>query len=263
MIKELGNPIVYDKYGKPIRAKTHGQLKLIEAIDKYDILFVNGPAGCGKTFLSICKAIAYLRENKFEKLIVTRPAVESGENLGFLPGSLDEKIAPYMKPIFDSINKLVKSSSEIGSGNGNGNGNNGNGKKKTKKEKEKEPEEDFYKRIEIFPLAYMRGSTLDNAFVISDESQNMDKSQMQMFLTRIGANCKVVITGDASQSDLDRSRTKSGFKHAQDILKDIKQIGFITLTEDDIVRHKVIKQIIMCYQKDNYSQHVQSNKDPY
>jgi len=126
-----------------------------------------------------------------------------------------------------------------------------------------EPEEDLHKRIEIFPLAYMRGSTLDNAFIISDESQNMDKGQMQMFLTRIGINSKVIITGDASQSDLDRTRNRSGFKHAQDILKNVKEIGFITLTNDDIVRHKVVKEIIMCYQKDNYRQHVQSNKDPY
>jgi len=249
MIKQFGQPIIYDRNGTPIKAKTQGQYELINAINDYDILFVNGPAGTGKTFLSICKAINALKERRYDRLIITRPAVESGEALGFLPGSLDEKIAPFMKPIFDSINKLKPEK-------------NGNGRKKKKKVDDSEQTDfDWDKHIEICPLAYMRGITLDNSFIISDESQNMKISQMKMFLTRLGKDSKVVITGDSSQSDLNRN-LRSGFRHAQKILNDVKGIGFITLTENDIVRHRLIKDIIIRYEKDTFRSSVQSNRDP-
>jgi phosphate starvation-inducible protein PhoH and related proteins len=248
---KFGPAIIEDNQGKSIFPKTQGQFDLVEAIDKYDILFINGPSGTGKTYLAVCKAVAAMKDKKYDKLIITRPAVESGESLGHLPGSLDEKIAPFMKPIFDYINELkpkdttleqetkhVLPSSK---------------KKKVKEEIAKDPSgknDPWYKKVEILPIAYMRGVSFKNSFVISDESQNMSIAQMKMFLTRIGMNSKVIITGDASQSDLSR-RLRSGFRHAQEILQGVKEIGFITLGDDDIMRHKVIKEIIIRYEKDS------------
>lgn len=257
MNKFFGQPIIYDRNNKPISAKTNGQLELIKAIDKYDILFVNGPAGTGKTFLAICKAMVGIKDGTYDKMIVTRPAIESGEHLGFLPGSLDEKIRPFMKPIYDCIQDLQP---EEFSSNGNGNG------KKKKANGGKKDKTDWTKKIEVFPLAYMRGSTIKDSFVIADEAQNMKSSQMKMFLTRIGMGSKVILTGDASQTDLD-SRMESGFRHAQKILTGIKEIGFVTLTEEDIVRHGVIKKIIVRYERDafksgKYRGNVISNRDP-
>lgn len=248
---KFGPAIIEDNSGKSIFPKTQGQFDLVEAIDKYDILFINGPSGTGKTYLAVCKAVAAMKQNKYDKLIITRPAVESGESLGHLPGSLDEKIAPFMKPIFDYINELKPKANTLEQ------------EVKTvlptpKKKKAKfedvikDPSsktDPWYKRVEILPIAYMRGVSFKNSFVISDESQNMSILQMKMFLTRIGANSKVIITGDASQSDLNR-KLRSGFRHAQEILKGVKEIGFITLGEDDIMRHKVIKEIIIRYEKD-------------
>jgi phosphate starvation-inducible PhoH-like protein len=265
----FGQPIINDKDGKPIRAQTQGQYELIQAIDKYDILFVNGSSGTGKSFLAVCKAVEGMLARKYERIIITRPAVESGEDLGFLPGSLNDKIYPYMKPIFDCIEELKpEKTPHIGNGNGIVSIN-GNGKKKKKKKLKFElepitttPIPEIVKwedKIEISPLAYMRGLTLKNSFIICDEAQNMKISQMKMFLTRLGVNSKVVITGDSSQSDLDKNLS-SGFRHAQAILKGIDEIGFVTLTEKDIVRHKLIKDIILRYEKYPCADKVKYNK---
>jgi phosphate starvation-inducible PhoH-like protein len=253
--KPFGEPILYDAYGKPVHAKTQGQYELVQAIDKFDILFVNGPSGTGKTFLSICKAVQYIDDKKYKKLILTRPAVESGEELGALPGDIDDKITPYMKPLYQSLEKLKKKKpkpknlEEIA--------NNGNNKKKkaTKKTVVKRNAEDkyienFYKKVEISPLAYMRGLSFENTFILADECQNMTSEQMKMFLTRLGVGSKVILTGDASQSDLIRRNVRSGFAHAQKLLNGVKGIGFITLDENDIVRHRLVKDIILKYENE-------------
>jgi len=208
---KFGTAIIHDKNGKPIYAKTHGQHELAQAIDKHDILFVNGPAGTGKTFVSICKAVKAIDDKRYEKLILTRPAVESGEELGALPGDVNDKISPYMKPLYQSIEKLKQKrlpSPKI---------ENGNGKKKIKKKiikarpiaiDDTQYIDEWYKQIEVSPLAYMRGLTFENAFILMDEAQNVSASQMKLFLTRLGLHSKVIITGDITQSDLDR-RTRS------------------------------------------------------
>lgn len=253
--KPFGEPILFDANGKPVHAKTQGQFELIQAIDKYDILFVNGPAGTGKTFLSICKAVQYIDDNKYKKLILTRPAVESGEELGALPGDIDEKITPYMKPLYQSLEKLKKKKpiqkKEFEKGNGNGKKKKSTKKTLKRKNAEEEYIEDFYKKVEISPLAYMRGLTFENAFIIIDECQNVTTEQMKMFLTRLGIGSKVILTGDASQSDLIRRNVRSGFAHAQNLLEGVKGIGSITLNENDIVRHRLVKDIILKYEGEN------------
>lgn len=245
--KAFGELIIRDAKGRGIYAKTHGQLELVRTIDEYDITFVSGPAGCGKTFLALAKAVQYLQDGQFDKIIITRPAVESGESLGFLPGELGEKIAPYMKPLYSFLEQFLRPDKKaVNKGQHT----------KTRRKREKEDADPSEQKetvnwsscIEISPLAYMRGTTLNNAVVIMDEAQNVTRHQMKMFLTRMGENSKFIITGDETQSDLDlRGRDRSGFDDAIHRLSEIEDIGFIRLDERDIVRHKLIRQIIRAY----------------
>ena len=262
--KFFGSKIVDDAQGKAIYAKTHGQHELVKAIDDNDIIFVNGPAGTGKTFIAACKAVAGLDKGKYERIVLTRPAVESGEELGFLPGTMEEKIGPYMRPLYDSIERLRKKPKQKTRSADDGKAQRGQGsRKKTKLDSMPVEETDeWMKDIEIAPLAYMRGATHAKSFVILDEAQNVTPTQMKMFLTRMGEGSKVVITGDASQTDLN-NRVGSGFRHAQRLLSGIEGIGFITMTENDIVRHKLVKDIILKYEKeDSYKYKVMGNHEP-
>ena len=212
--------IIHGKNGNLIKAKTLNQRKMVESIEKNDIVFAIGPAGTGKTYTSVALAVKYLKEKKVKRIILIRPAIEVGENLGFLPGDLKEKLDPYMQPIYDALFDMIpftKLNDYIEDGT-----------------------------IQISPLAFMRGRTLDNAFVILDEGQNTTQHQMKMFLTRMGQSAKFIITGDLTQVDLPINK-KSGLLHAKKILKDIKNISFINLDEKDIIRHKLVKQIINAY----------------
>ena len=218
----LAAPILRNKLGQPIQPQTPGQLSIIESIQKYDVTFIDGPAGTGKTFLAVAMAVKALEDRQVDKLVLVRPAVEAGENLGFLPGDLQEKIAPYLMPIYDFLQELLP-------------------EKKLLEYNEK-------KQIEIVPLAYMRGRTLKRSFVILDEAQNTTGHQMKMFLTRLGFNSKFVITGDASQTDLSRNQV-SGFSHALRVLHNIKAISKITLGAEDVMRHGLVREIITAYEK--------------
>jgi len=212
--------IIHGKNGNLIKAKTLNQRKMVDSIEKNDIVFAIGPAGTGKTYTSVALAVKYLKEKKVKRIILIRPAIEVGENLGFLPGDLKEKLDPYMQPIYDALFDMIpftKLNDYIEDGT-----------------------------IQISPLAFMRGRTLDNAFVILDEGQNTTQHQMKMFLTRMGQSAKFIITGDLTQVDLPINK-KSGLLHAKKILKDIKNISFINLDEKDIIRHKLVKQIINAY----------------
>lgn len=214
--------IVYTKNGKPIRPKTIGQKKYINQIRKNEMVFGIGPAGTGKTYLACAMAAKAYKNNDVQKIILTRPAVESGESLGFLPGALEEKVDPYLRPLYDALFDIF-------------------GKENTKRLKEKEI-------IEVVPLAYMRGRTLDNSFIILDEAQNTTKEQMKMFLTRMGMGSKVVVTGDITQIDLPNRKT-SGLSVAIKVLKNIEGIEFSYLDDVDVVRHKLVKEIIKAYGK--------------
>ncbi|MGM0500999.1 MAG: PhoH family protein [Bacillota bacterium] len=208
--------------GKKIRPKTIGQKIYLDALRNNDIVFCIGPAGTGKTYLAVVMAVNALMSNQVKRIILTRPAIEAGENLGFLPGDLQEKVDPYLRPLYDSLYDVL-------------------GNKKVDELLEKEI-------IEIAPLAYMRGRTLKNSFVILDEAQNTTKEQMKMFLTRLGPNSKAVITGDITQVDLPH-RGHSGLAQAEDILNNIEGINFTYLTNKDVVRHKLVKDIIDAYEK--------------
>ncbi len=215
--------IVYGTKGTPIKAKTVNQQKLVELVKDNDLVFAVGPAGTGKTYISVALAVKALKNKQVRKLIITRPAVEAGENLGFLPGDLKEKIDPYLRPIYDALNDMI-------------------------------PHEKFgfymeREIIEIAPLAYMRGRTLNNAFILLDEAQNTTPMQMKMFLTRMGPESKMIVTGDITQVDLP-SRQNSGLKEAIRILKDIKGIGMMELNEKDVVRHRLVKDILEAYGKE-------------
>ena len=212
--------ILHGVKGKIIKTKTPNQLKLLNSINKNDVIFAIGPAGTGKTYTSIAMAVNALKEKKVNKIILTRPAVEAGENLGFLPGDLKEKLDPYMQPLYDALKDMIPS-------------------EKLKKFIEKEI-------IQIAPLAFMRGRTLDNAFVILDEAQNTSHSQMKMFLTRMGANTKFIITGDPGQIDLPK-KIVSGLKEALTILDSTNGIDIIYLDEKDVLRNKIVKKIINAY----------------
>ncbi len=208
--------------GRKIKAKTYGQKVYVNAIRKKDIVFGIGPAGTGKTFLAVAMAASAFRNKEVSRIILTRPAVEAGEKLGFLPGDLQNKVNPYLRPLYDALYEIMGVEAF-----------------------HKNVEKGF---IEVAPLAYMRGRTLDDSFIILDEAQNTTPEQMKMFLTRIGIGSKAVITGDITQIDLPGDK-KSGLKDVIRILKDIDDIGFVYLTERDVVRHELVQQIIKAYEK--------------
>lgn len=216
--------ILYGTKGSPIKAKTVNQQKLVKAIREHDLVFALGPAGTGKTFISVAMAVKALKNKQVKKIIITRPAVEAGENLGFLPGDLKEKIDPYLRPIYDALNDMIPF-------------------EKLKFYMEREI-------IEIAPLAYMRGRTLNNAFILLDEAQNTTPMQMKMFLTRMGPDSKMIVTGDTSQIDLP-SNQRSGLKEAVRILVEVSSIGFVELNERDVVRHRLVREIIEAYGRAN------------
>lgn len=215
--------ICFTTRGKPIKAKTLGQKKYINSIKEKDVVFAIGPAGTGKTYLAVAMAITAYKNKEVQKIILARPAVEAGENLGFLPGDLQEKVDPYLRPLYDGLFEIL-------------------GKEAANRLKEKEI-------IEVVPLAYMRGRTLDEAFIILDEAQNTTQEQMKMFLTRMGFGSKVVVTGDVTQVDLPKGK-KSGLVEASKILKNVKGVEFCKLDDMDVVRHEMVKRIIKAY--DNY-----------
>lgn len=208
--------------GKVVACKTAGQSRYIEAIKKNEVVFAIGPAGTGKTFLAVAMAVNSFRERSVDRIILTRPAVEAGEKLGFLPGDLQMKVDPYMRPLYDALHDLMGADQYL-----------------------KNQERGV---IEVSPLAYMRGRTLDNAFIILDEAQNTTPEQMKMFLTRIGFNSKVIVTGDITQIDLPAGKT-SGLCDARRVLKNIDGIKFIELTCDDVVRNGIVQSIILAYDK--------------
>lgn len=212
--------LLHGTNGKPIKTHTTNQQKMVDLTRQNDMLFAVGPAGTGKTYTAIALAVKALKEKRVRRIILTRPAVEAGENLGFLPGDLKEKLDPYMQPLYDALRDMIpveKLTSFI----------------------EKEI-------IQIAPLAFMRGRTLDNAYVILDEAQNISHAQMKMFLTRMGKNAKFIITGDPGQIDLPR-QTVSGLREALVVLKDIKGIGMVHLDDKDVIRHKLVKKVINAY----------------
>lgn len=216
--------LIRDAKGRPVRVKNMGQKRYVEAIDKSDVIFGIGPAGTGKTFLAVVCAIAAFKKGEVSRIILTRPAVEAGESLGFLPGDLKEKVDPYLRPIYDSLYAIL-------------------GTNTTDRLMERGV-------IEVAPLAYMRGRTLDDAFVILDEAQNTTDAQMKMFLTRLGFNSKMVVNGDMTQVDLP-GRQHSGLIDARRILKNIDQIKFINFSAQDVVRHPVVAKIITAYEKED------------
>lgn len=214
--------IVHGIGGKLIRAKTENLKKLVKAVENNDMVFAIGPAGTGKTYTSVALAVKALKDKQVKRIVLTRPAVEAGESLGFLPGDLKDKLDPYLQPLYDALRDMIsheKLASYIEKG-----------------------------VVQIAPLAFMRGRTLDGAFVILDEAQNTTHLQMKMFLTRMGANAKFIITGDPGQIDLPKHQ-KSGLKEAVHLLKRVKGIGFVQLTEIDVVRHKLVRKILEAYHK--------------
>lgn len=215
--------ILHSQNGRVIKARTMNQRKIVEAIKNNDMLFAIGPAGSGKTYTSVALAVKFLKEKKIKKIILTRPAVESGENLGYLPGDLKQKLDPYMQPLYDALFDMLPT----------------------------EKLNDYIDNgiIQIAPLAFMRGRTLENAFVILDEGQNTTVQQMKMFLTRMGVRSKFIINGDVTQIDLPK-KLQSGLIHAQKNLIKIKNISFIKLDNNDIIRHKLITEIIKAYKNE-------------
>ena len=208
--------------GRTIRPKTANQKRYVDAIDDHTITFGIGPAGTGKTYLAMAMAVAALQAKKVNKIVLTRPAVEAGESLGFLPGTLSEKIDPYLRPLFDALHDMIDIDSI--------------------------PRLMQSGIIEVAPLAYMRGRTLNDAFIILDEAQNTTPEQMKMFLTRLGFGSKMVVTGDVTQIDLPNGQN-SGLKIVRDILKEIDDIAFLELTAEDVVRHRLIGEIVKAYDK--------------
>jgi phosphate starvation-inducible PhoH-like protein len=214
--------LVYGRHGKLVKAQTPNQKKMVESMAENDMIFAIGPAGTGKTYTAVALAIRALKNREVKRIILTRPAVEAGESLGFLPGDMKDKLDPYLQPLYDALRDMLPT-------------------QKLLSYLEDET-------IEIAPLAYMRGRTLGNAFAILDEAQNASESQLKMFLTRMGKNAKFIITGDVTQIDLPRNKN-SGLLQAQYLLKDIKGIDFIYLNEKDIVRHKLVTKIVNAYQR--------------
>lgn len=221
--KNPNEVLVFGPNGKSVRARTANQKKLVLEAEKNDIVFAIGPAGTGKTYTAVAIAVRALKNKQVKKIILTRPAVEAGENLGFLPGDLKEKIDPYLRPLYDALDDMIPAD-KLG----------------------------YYmttRTIEIAPLAYMRGRTLDNAFIILDEAQNATDLQLKMFLTRIGANAKAIITGDLTQVDLPRNQ-RSGLSTAVRILNNIDGIAHIELDEEDVVRHRLVKHVLRAYNRE-------------
>ncbi|MFT4753449.1 MAG: phosphate starvation-inducible PhoH-like protein [Salibacteraceae bacterium] len=216
--------LVYGTGGTLIKPKTKNQQELVSAVDKTDMTFAVGPAGTGKSYISVALAVRALKAKQVKRIIMTRPAVEAGEKLGFLPGDLKEKLDPYLMPLYDALYDMMPA----------------------------EKLEDYIEKgtVQIAPLAFMRGRTLDNAFVILDEAQNTTVSQMKMFLTRMGANAKFIITGDATQIDLPKNQP-SGLKHALEVLHGVKGISFMEFDESDVIRHKLVKKIIKAYKEED------------
>lgn len=214
--------LVYNTQGRPIQARSENQKRLVELYNDNDMLFAIGPAGSGKTYLSIALAVAALKNKQARKIILSRPAVEAGEKLGFLPGDMKDKIDPYLQPLYDALEDMIPVM--------------------------KLQEMMEQKIIQIAPLAFMRGRTLNDAVVILDEAQNTTTQQIKMFLTRMGVNTKMIITGDISQIDLP-PHTRSGLVEALEVLKDVKGIGFAWMSKEDIVRHKLVTRIVEAYNK--------------
>lgn len=221
-LDETGDTIIHTHNGEAITAKKPGQRRIVKSSSENDIVFAIGPAGTGKTYTSVALAVQALKNRKVRKIILARPAVEAGENLGFLPGDLKEKIDPYLRPLYDALEDMI--------------------------DRDRLELHLAKNIIEIAPLAYMRGRTLNNAFVILDEAQNATNTQMKMFLTRIGFNSRAIITGDITQTDLPH-RQQSGLISIQKILQDIDGIDFVYLGEEDVVRHKLVRDIINAYEK--------------
>ncbi len=217
---EIDSPILYGVGGRIIKAKTFNQNRLVKSIKKNDMVFAIGPAGTGKTYTGVALAVNALKQKKVKRIVLTRPAVEAGENLGFLPGDLNEKLDPYMQPLYDALRDMIPN----------------------------ETLKNYIEKgiIQIAPLAFMRGRTLDNAFVILDEAQNTTHSQMKMFLTRMGKNAKFLLTGDPGQIDLPR-RMVSGLKEALLILNSTDGIGIVYLDDKDVIRHPLVKKVINAY----------------
>jgi len=212
--------IVHGRNGRAIKARTLNQRRLVEAVENNDIVFAVGPAGTGKTYTAVALAVRALKNRWVKKIILTRPAVEAGESLGFLPGDLKEKIDPYLRPLYDALDDMIPF----------------------------DKLEQFMSTriIEVAPLAFMRGRTLDHAFIILDEAQNSTVTQLKMFLTRLGPSAKCIVTGDLSQIDLPRSQ-RSGLRHSIDILSSLRGISTVYLTKEDVVRHRLVKEIIHAY----------------
>ena len=219
----LNNHVVLYTHKEPVYAKTRGQKEYLKAVKNNDIVFAIGPAGTGKTYQAVALGVSALKNNEVQRIVITRPVVEAGEHLGFLPGDMKDKVDPYLTPLYDALDAMLP-------------------KDKLKKYIES-------KQIEIAPLAYMRGRTLHNSFIILDEAQNSTHMQMKMFLTRIGVTSKAIITGDVTQIDLGNGHV-SGLIHASNILKKIKGITFVYFNEEDVVRHKLVKNIIKAYSKE-------------
>jgi phosphate starvation-inducible protein PhoH and related proteins len=221
----LQSTILISERGKPVRAKSLGQIRYVQAIRESPITFGIGPAGTGKTYLAMATAIAAFNAHEYERIILSRPAVEAGESLGFLPGDLREKVDPYLRPLYDALYDMVRL----------------------------ERAQRLIERgsIEVVPLAYMRGRTLNDAFIILDEAQNSTAAQMKMFLTRMGFSSKIVVTGDRTQVDLPRGRA-SGLLHASELLDGIDGIRMVELTEEDVVRHPLVRRIIRAYEREGW-----------
>ena len=220
--KDMLTTNILTSRGKSIRAKTFNQKKYVDAIDNNTIVFGIGPAGSGKTYLAVAKAVQALGEKKVNRIILTRPAVEAGEKLGFLPGTLSEKIDPYLRPLYDALQDMI--------------------------DPEKIPKLMTNGTIEVSPLAYMRGRTLNDSFIILDEAQNTSAEQMKMFLTRLGFGSKMVVTGDITQVDLPTG-TRSGLRMVRDVLNTLDDLAFINLTSQDVVRHKLVGKIVEAYDR--------------
>ena len=232
-IKELEDVIVLTKKGNAVQPKTLGQKRYIDLITKNDITFGIGPAGTGKTYLAVAMAVKAFKKDEVSRIILTRPAVEAGESLGFLPGDLKDKVDPYLRPLYDALFDML-------------------GPDRFNKYLERGT-------IEVAPLAFMRGRTLDNAFIILDEAQNTTPEQMKMFLTRLGFGSKAVVTGDITQTDLP-NKNRSGLVQATKILKNVQGIGCIQLSEKDVVRHELVQRIIMAYDKYEKKEEYLNNK---